>query len=174
MRGGLIAGAVLLLAACTAPIPADVELVSVEAVAPKGSKLLAGMLPAGLTADTERRPLRVAFASRVNLVRFVTFHNYSLNVDARFCDAAAGAQNLAVSAIYWQGVPLAPGGPDPIEAQKESRDDLVAYSFLVDAGKAASPAGDICFNVTGDNAERGYRSNTVVIPQIEIEMALRQ
>ena len=171
MKGGVIAGAVLLLAACTAPIPADVELVSVDAAAPKGATLAAGVLPAGFTADEARRPLKVAIASRVNLVRFVTFNDYSLNVEARFCD---DDQTVVASGIYWQGTELVPGGPDPIQANKQARDDLVAYSFFMDAGKAAAHTGDICFNVAGGNADRGYRSNTVVIPQIEIELALRR
>jgi len=160
------------LSSGTATIPADVELVSVEAAAPRGVKPAAGVLPAGFAADAQRRPLRVAFASRVNLVRFVTFHNYSLNAEARYCDADSGSENLAVTGIYWQGIPLVPGGPDPIQADKQARDDLVAYSFLLQMDDAEAVAGGICFNVTGGNAERGYRSNTVVIPQVEIEMAL--
>jgi hypothetical protein len=170
----LIAGAVLLLAACTAPIPADVELVSVEAVARGASAPPAGVLPAGFTADDKRRPLRVAFASRVNLVRFVTANNYSLNVEARFCHSGAGIAKLAASSIYWQGALLVPGGPDPIQAAKQSRDDLVGYVFFLDAGEAATRVEDICFNIAGGNADRGYRSNTVVIPQIEIALALQR
>jgi hypothetical protein len=171
---GLIAGAVLLLGACTAPIPADVELVSVEAVARGASAPPAGVLPAGLTADEKRRPLRVAFASRVNLVRFVTTNSYSLNVEARFCDSDEATADFVASGIYWQGVLLVPGGPDPIQAAKQSRDDLVDYSFFLDPGNAAADTGDICFNIAGGNEDRGYRSNTVVIPQIEIALVLQQ
>jgi len=170
LKGGLIAGALLLLAACTAPIPADVELVSVEAVAGDASAPPAGVLPAGFMADDKRRPLRVAFASRVNLVRFVTANDYSLNVEARFCSG----EKLVASGIYWQGTLLVPRGPDPVQTAKQSRDDLVGYVFFLDAGEAATRAEDICFNIAGGNADRGYRSNTVVIPQIEIALALQR
>ena len=174
MKVILIAGTVLLLTACTAPIPADVELVSVEAVGREASAPPAGVLPAGFTADENRRPLRVAFASRVNLVRFVTVNDYSLTIEARFCDSDNATENLVASGVYWQGTLLVPGGPDPIQAEKQSRDDLVDYSFFLDPGNAAADTGDICFNIAGGNEDRGYRSNTVVIQQIEIALALQQ
>jgi hypothetical protein len=104
----------------------------------------------------------------------VTVNDYSLTIEARFCDSDNATENLVASGVYWQGTLLVPGGPDTIQAEKQSRDDLVDYSFFLDPGNAAADTGDICFNIAGGNEDRGYRSNTVVIQQIEIALALQQ
>lgn len=162
-RVGVTSVAVLmLLGACTARLPADVALVSVRAAQ-------SGLYPAAVTAGPPPRLLEVSFASRVNLQRFVTVNGYSLDVEADFCDGAA-PQALVVSGLYWQGQLLDPGARDPIHRNDD--DDLLDYTFFLDAGKAAAGAGDICFNIAGGNEDRGYRSNTVVIPRVEIALAL--
>lgn len=154
----------MLLGACTARLPADVALVSVRAAQ-------SGHHPATATVDPPPRLLEVALTSRVNLQRFVTVNGYSLDVEADFCDGAA-PQALAVSGLYWQGQQLDPGARDPIHRTDD--DDLLDYTFFLDAGKAAAGAEDICFNITGGNADRGYRSNTVVVPRVEIAVALQK
>ena len=158
-------GLAILLGACTARLPADVELVAVRAVQPD-------LRPAALTANPPPHLLQVAFASRVNLARFVTVNSYSLGVEADFCDGAEASQPLVVSGLYWQGRPLVPGEPGPVRHGGDDR--LLDYTFLLDAEKAGARSADICFNIAGGNEERGYRSNTVVIPQVEIALALRQ
>jgi hypothetical protein len=160
----------MLLGACTARMPADVELVSVQAVERQGQAALA--VPAAATERAPQRLLRVDFASRVNLVRFVAVNGYSLGVETGFCDGANTAEPLAVSGILWQGRPLVPGGPDPIRREGAAGDGLLAYSFFLDAVRAASRPADLCFSIAGGNAARGYRSNTVTIPRADIAIAL--
>lgn len=164
------AAVALLLGACTARMPADVELVSVRAVDRHDRAALA--VPAAATERAPRRLLHVAFASRVNLVRFVAMNGYSLGAHATFCDGTEAAGPLVVPGIYWQGQPLVPGGPDPIRREDEAGDGLLAYSFFLDAARAASRPVDLCFSIAGGNAARGYRSNTVTIPRGDIAIAL--
>jgi len=161
----------MLLGACTARMPADVELVSVRAVERHDQAAVA--VPAAATERAPRRLLQVDFASRVNLVRFVAVNGYSLGVEAGFCDGDDTAEPLTVSGILWQGRPLVPGGPDPIRREGEAGDGLLAYSFFLDAAGAASRPADLCFTIAGGNAARGYRSNTVTIAREEIAATLQ-
>ena len=146
----------VLLAACTARLPADLELLSVR--------------PGG---EPEQRLLEVAFASRVNLLRFVTVNGYSLATEADYCDGPPAQQPLVVSGLYWEGRPLEPGEDDPIE-RDGGRDSLLAYSFFLNGDKAAARSADLCFVVAGGNDARGYRSNTVLVPGNDVAAALRE
>ena len=161
----------VLLGSCTARMPADVALVSVQAVDRYDQAAVA--VPAAVTESEPRRLLQVVFASRVDLVRFVTVNGYSLRAEAAFCDGDETVEPLVVSGIFWQGRPLVPGGADPIRREGEAGDGLLAYSFFLDSVRAASRPGDLCFTIAGGNTARGYRSNRVTIPQVEITLALQ-
>ena len=163
------AAVALLLGACTARMPADVELVSVQAVEWHDRAALA--VPAAATERTPQSLLQVAFVSRVNLVRFVTVNSYSLGVEADVCDGPEAPQPLVASGLSWQGRPLVPGGPEPV--RRDGDESLLDYTFFLDAEKATARPADLCFTIAGGNEDRGYRSNRVTIPQVEITLALQ-
>ncbi len=131
-------------------------------------------------AKPQKLLFRVKFTSKENLHKFARDHSYSVGVWPYFCDRSQDSIPWR-SEPYWHG--LVVGAPLKYEMQKKDG-VFVYYVFLDVSFTAKQPSSyesfdlrthpeDICFRVGGGFAGRGFKSNVVVIPKLEIIKALK-
>lgn len=126
---------------------------------------------------------KLTFTSKENLHEFARDKGYPVASTPFFCGQPDTPVILGHSSIYWRGLLVSA----PLGYVVERNDDelLVYYTFLNVAFSAKAPSSfesfdlrthpeDICFQLKGGFAGRGFESNVVVIPKAEIIKALEQ
>lgn len=132
-----------------------------------------------------RNPLfKIKFTSKENLHKYAVSKGFPVSVTPFFCDRPDISVLLGGPQLFWKGLIIG-GIPYNYSMEIEKGKVFTYYAFLDVADNFTGPSSyerfdlrtspeDICFQLKGGFAGRGFESNVVVIPKANIIKALEK
>ncbi len=131
-----------------------------------------------------QKPLfRIEFTSKENLHKYAVSKGFPVSSTQFFCNRSDVSVLLGGPRVFWKGLMIG-GIPYNYAMAEEKGKVFTYYAFLNVADDFTGPSSyerfdlrthpeDICFQLKGGFAGRGFESNVVVIPKVEVIRALK-